>query len=364
VALIDSEGFGFSPNAADYITYGVASGAAGTINTAGPYGDNYVTLAGSGAGFIKVFPVGCTNFFFGARMKFTAGQPGPAFFFLDAVNNILCSVLLTAGSGAVQAFSGATAPVPAFNSGYTSTPLGISVAGACPLAGWFYLEIGVVLATTAGSIIVRVNGGTVLSATGVNTICAPGFLQGPFPAPALISQVAIAASNSNNGFSAASCSLMHMYLCDNTGSAPWNSFLGDVRVQTLLPTANDAVAFTPNGLSANWQNVSQVPPVPGSDYNSDATVGAQDTFTTGAMASNLGTIFGVNVKTLLAKSDAGVRTAAGVAKSGGTTLAATAVYVSTSLSVAQGVFQTDPNTAAPWTPAAVNAAKFGYKIVA
>jgi hypothetical protein len=158
-------------------------------------------------------------------------------------------------------------------------------------------------------------------------------------------------------------SIAHYYVCDATGAAPCNTFLGDVRVQSLVPVSNDAVAFTPNGLANNWQNAGSVPPVPGSDYNSNGTVGAQDTFNCGTIAPGLGTVYGLNVKSLLSKTDAGPRTAAGVVKSGSTTLAATAVAVSTSPEVVSGIFMTDPNTGAAWSDAAVNAAKIGYKIV-
>jgi hypothetical protein len=220
------------------------------------------------------------------------------------------------------------------------------------VAGWAYVEIGVTVGTTTGAITVRINGETVLSLTGVNT--QNGGVAG-------ITSVEFVASG-NSGYIAA---IAHLYICDATGPAPWNTFLGDVRVQTLLPTANDAVAFTPNGLATNWQNAASVPPVPASDYNADATVGAQDTFAAAAMASGLGAIYAVNVKAMAGKSDAGPRSAATVIKSGSATGVATAVSIgATTAQQVPGIFETDPNTTAPWSMAAVNAAKIGYKITA
>jgi hypothetical protein len=354
MALIDSEGFGFSTNWNDYVTYGRFIPVSGelapamSIVTGGPLGDNYMTFnAGfdsSIGGRLARAPLANSpsQAFVGFRLNFQFASPaGLGVMFVDSANVALCTVVFNAVNGVITAEQGGwgTALSPA------------SAGGAMLVAGWAYVEIGVTVGTTTGAITVRINGETVLSLTGVNT--QNGGVAG-------ITSVEFVASG-NSGYIAA---IAHLYICDATGAAPWNTFLGDVRVQTLLPTSNDVVAFTPNGLANNWQNAASVPPVPGTDFNSDATVGAQDTFNCGTLAAGLGTIFGLNVKTLLSKTDAGLRTAAGVVKSGPATQVATAVSVGTSPEVASGIFTIDPNTGVAWTTAGVNAAKVGYKIVA
>lgn len=206
------------------------------------------------------------------------------------------------------------------------------------------------VSASAGSVTVRVNGVPVLSLSGVNTL---GNASGTVQRYGVGSP-----GGTSEAWSA------HWYLCDNTGPAPGNTFLGDTRVQTLVATGSDAVAFAPSGQPANWQNAALVPPVPGTDYNSSAVAGAQDTFNCSAVAAGLGTVFGVNTKALLAKSDAGPRTMATVLKSGAAVAVGPTVSVGVSAQQARLVTRLDPNTGLAWTPAAVNAAKPGYRIVA
>jgi hypothetical protein len=350
MALIDSEGFGFSTNAADYLTYGrfvtVGNSFPATLSTGGPLGDNYMQLNMSGQSgivycrYARTVPGTPSQIFMGVRLNLAPSYAGgAAVVFADIAGLPQCCVEFFGTTGAVIAYTG-----------LESTALSpTSAAGVFPSSGWFYAEIGVTISNTVGAIIVRINGATVLSLSNVNTQNSRG---------STIGAIEFAPGGGGNG-----CEIAHYYLCDTTGSAPCNTFLGDVQVQTLLPTGNDAVAFAAAGLTNNWQNAGSVPPVPGSDYNSNGTVGAQDTFNCGTIAPGLGTVYGLNVKSLLSKTDAGPRTAAGVVKSGSTTLAATAVAVSTSPEVVSGIFMTDPNTGAAWSDAAVNAAKIGYKIV-
>ena len=137
-----------------------------------------------------------------------------------------------------------------------------------------------------------------------------------------------------------------------------------MRVQTLAPVSNDAVAFTPTGQASNWQNAATVPPVPAADFNASATVGAQDTFHMGALAADLGTVFGLSVKTLMFKSDAGSRSGEAIIKSGGTVAAGAAIPLGLTPARVSAMFTTDPATGAAWTAAGVNAATAGYKVSA
>jgi hypothetical protein len=217
-----------------------------------------------------------------------------------------------------------------------------------PLQGWFYIEIGATIASgTSGSVIVNLNGGkNVLTLTGVNTQGQPtnsiGFLQ----------------FNSNgNGLA-----FGHYYCCDDTGPSPNNTFLGDVRIQSVYPISNNTVAFTPNGLSNNYQNVAVVPPVPSTDYNSSSIVGTQDLFNMPPIATNLSTIFGISVKVLAAKSDSGTRSVETVMVSGSITATSGSTLLSTTPTQIKAIYQTDPNTGLQWTQAGVNAITSGYKI--
>lgn len=338
MALIDSEGLGMSTNYQDYLTYGVfnvfSSPAGGaSINTGGFLGDNYL-LANRNATMCRTVLPAVTSFFAGARINVNNAVTGAALYFDDVNGNNQVSVKVS-GVGVVTVLR-------------NGTVLGSSAANVAPTNAWFYLEAGVVIGTS-GSVNVRVNNVSVLQLTNINTQNTAGG----------VAMWAFGCTDSNSSVLG-----MHFYMCDNTGPAPWNNFLGDVRVQTLLPVSNDAVAFAPNSLAANWQNVSVIPPVPGTDYNSDANVGDQDTFNCSPMSSTLTTVYGVNVKVLALKSDAGARQLEVVLKSGSTTVNGPSVALGTSAIQYHTMYQTDPNTSAQWTQSAVDAAKPGYKVSA
>jgi hypothetical protein len=220
------------------------------------------------------------------------------------------------------------------------------------MSGWQYIEIGAVIHATAGSVVVKVNGVVVLSVSGVKTRGASS--------SATVRRYGMLAGGANqNIFGTA-----HWYFCDGTGAAPWNGFLGDVRVQSLFPTADDAVAFTPHGNGANWLNGGQVPPVPFTDYNSATDVGAQDTFEMGDIPATLGIVYGVHVKPLIFKSDAGERSGASVLKSGGSVDVGASTVLSMTAAQLRKVYEVDPATGVQWTVAGVNAIKAGYRVTA
>jgi hypothetical protein len=355
MALIDSEGFGLSTAIADYVNYGLFNMINSTtelsIGTGGPLGDNYMSAGLTGTdstGLVRILPGTYSTFFWGARVAIPAANSSfaPNLVFYDA-------------SGSAEQFhlhfDGVSGQITALRG---NTSLGASAAGAISVAGgslsWAYLEVGAVLSATVGTITVKVNGTTVLALTGLNNCGGTGTVCGAWGN----------GHQAGQGGNAGSFSMMHHYFADNSGGSPWNTYLGDVRVQTLLPTSNDTVQFTPNGLGANWQNAAAVPPVPGSDFNSDATTTAQDTFNTASLAASITTILGVNVKVLEEKSDAGARSLQTVLKSGATTVTGTSTAMQQTPQQLRTMYQTDPNTSAQWTASNVNAAKPGYKVSA
>ena len=347
MTLVDSEGFGSSTNFSDYIAYsGWAQfkvGSSGpTISAGGALGDNYMVAGGSCAAR-RMFPTTYGTFFFGCRIACDATS-SCYIYFDDSAGNELFHVVI-GSTGTLSVFRGAT------QLGST-TPAGTVPVGSPSTLTWCYLEVGAVISASAGAVTVHVNGATVTTITAVNNTNSG------------LTAMQFVTFGDVSGNTRMPDGVAHIYLCDNTGSAPQNTYLGDVRVQTLLPTSNDSVQFTANGLATNWQNAAKVPPVPGTDYNSDANVNDQDTFNCGPMASGLTTVYGVHVKTIAQKSDAGARSLATVMKSGATTTAGTSTALSTSSAQIKTIYQTDPNTSAQWTSTAVNVAKPGYKVSA
>lgn len=151
-----------------------------------------------------------------------------------------------------------------------------------------------------------------------------------------------------------------LYICDDVGSAPHNDFLGNCRVETLYPTSANATQWTPLS-STNVSNVDDTATDGDTTYNSTSTSGHVDTFNHGSLASTPVTIFGVAVHTEIRKDDVTARTARNKLISGATTTNGASNTLSTSYAWMVDQYIVDPNTAAAWTGANVNATKIGYE---
>lgn len=351
MALIDTEGFGFSTTAGDYATYGAFATVTFSIGTGGPLGDNYAAIGNAYNGAhnfscrMRALPASYPTLFFGARLQVNSGISS-AISFNDVSTGINVAVQFNAANGLLSVTRG----LSQMDGGVA---LGSSNAGVFSTSGFFYFEAQIVISSTVGAVTLRINGTPVLTLTGINTAGVTN--------SAGTNSVSFETATSLSG--GINMSVAHVYFCDSTGPTPWNSFLGDCRVATAVPTSNDVVAFTPNGLATNWQNAAKIPPVPATDFNSAITSGTQDTFNCGGgVPVGLQTIYGINVKTLMSKNDAGTRTGAAVIKSSGTVSVGQTLGLGTSTQQVKQVFATDPATGAQWTWAAANAAQPGYKV--
>ncbi len=347
MALVDSEGFGFSTTYSDYVASGrFRNTPSSFVAAGGPFGDNFFNGGTSNGGpALLVLPSAYAGFSMGVRFNPTLGSSQSGiynrFILADSAGNAQLVVTYRNNNGSLQVTRGYGGPV-----------LATTGSNQAPTAAWSFLEMGGRIDPAAGSLVVRINGIAVITLSGINTNGAPGS-----------TSVALVGFGSDSS-SYLGGSVAHFYFCDDTGPAPWNTFLGDVRVQTLLPTSDDALQFAPRGQVANWQNVSQVPPIPGTDFNADSVVGHQDTFNCASVASALTRVFGVNVKGLFTKSDAGSRAVQTVLKSGAATVLGTPLGLTASPLQQAAMYPLDPATGAAWTQAAVDAAKPGYRIQA
>lgn len=219
---------------------------------------------------------------------------------------------------------------------------------------WHYIEVKVLISATVGTVEVRVDGVVFLALTGQNT-----------------------KSTSNTSFSAIHIGtavasgptyyIDDVYFCDLTGSQN-NDFLGDTRVQAVLPTANGTTNnFTRGGTNtgANWSQVNENPPDDDTTYNTDGTVNDIDRYTYPAISSVTGVIRGVAINMRARKDDAGTRSIRGAVKSSSTTGDTGAdIPMSSGYASVQGILELDPATSAAWTVSGVNAAEFGVKVTA
>jgi len=212
---------------------------------------------------------------------------------------------------------------------------------------WYYLEFKGTIHDSTGAYDLRIDGVTELSASGVDT--RNGGSTGQWDRLYLGGQRHID----------------DLYVCDQSGAAPTNTFLGPVKIELLLPQT-DAVAagsnagLTPSTGTDHGAMVDETPPNT-TDYNSGATVGLKDTYNYPSL-SLTGTILGVQTNLYVQKSDAGARSVCAVVRSGGTDYDGSNVSPGTSFGYVSEVRALDPATSAAWTSSGVNALQAGMKV--
>lgn len=212
---------------------------------------------------------------------------------------------------------------------------------------WYYVEIWTVLATSGGTCQVRVNGVQVINFTG-NTMNGG-------------TNTTIDAFRIGSNNSSVTDTFDDIYICDATGATN-NTFLGDVRIQTLVPNgAGSSTLLTPTGSANNWQNVDDIPDS-AATYNSSTIVGNRDTYAMGDVLANTGTIFGIQESMHAYKTDSGSANMKAALKSGATLVYDPTQVLGISNNWSAAVRETDPNTLAAWTPGGINAVEFGGEV--
>jgi len=119
------------------------------------------------------------------------------------------------------------------------------------------------------------------------------------------------------------------------------------------------------GSDANFASLKLIPPpATAQSQTHSSTVGQEDLFTFPALATNPSTIFGMAVKGLVAKSDAGARTVSLNVKSvsSDTTGSAPGQALATTPLWQGSYFDVDPATGVAWTLSGANAAKAGVSV--
>lgn len=221
------------------------------------------------------------------------------------------------------------------------------------LSIWYYIEFKAKIDPSTGTYEVRLNGAVEISGSGntrntTNSTC---------------NQFALRPGFSNHYFD-------DIYVLNTTGP-PNSDFLGECRIHTTLPNADNTTAtgtnktWTPSTGTNHSALVDETNPNDDTDYISSATAGEIDTFQFPDI-SPTGTIAGVQAVLCDRKDDAGARTlcaeyrsGAGTNYDGGTSITPGSAYL-----MHRQIWETDPATSAAWTAANINAGEFGVKCVA
>ncbi len=233
----------------------------------------------------------------------------------------------------------------------TVTATGTATTFIMSVGVFHSLEVKCTIHNTTGAWIVKLDGVTVLNVSGINTRGSANNYATQFSFGEQGSGTTISQSYDD-------------WVCMDTSGATLNDFLGDVRVERLLPSgAGGSTTWTPS-VGSNFQCVDEASQNADTDYVSSSTVGQKDLYAIGDLSSVTGTIKGVVVTLRSRKDDAGTRTIKAKIKSGATEGDGADRGMSTTYAYTQDVFATNPATAAAWTPAEVNSAEAGVEVVA
>lgn len=156
-----------------------------------------------------------------------------------------------------------------------------------------------------------------------------------------------------------------LYALDTSGPAPWNDFLGDCRVETLVPTdAGNSTNWTPN-TGANYAAVDEMS---GTYHDSDTTyvesdtVNQIDTYTLGNLSTTTGRIYAVQTNLVAKKTDAGLRQIAPVIRYSGLDYSGSTATLATDYLAYSQIWQQDP-TSSNWSVSKVNNIEVGQKVI-
>jgi len=229
-----------------------------------------------------------------------------------------------------------------------STTLATSSNAAIAINTWYYVELKVKCHSTTGTFELRVGGIAVSSGSGVDTQAGANSYHDGFR---FLGQV-----------TSSSMYLDDFYFLDSSGSVN-NDFLGNRRIVTLYPdAAGDSTDFTPDS-GSNYARVNEAVSGDDADYVEDSTAGHKDLYGYAALSGVESDIAGVQVTTDCRETDATNFTLITVCKSATTESDDAGQAIgTTSYTSKRRIIETDPDTAAAWTTAGVDAAQFGIKV--
>jgi hypothetical protein len=215
---------------------------------------------------------------------------------------------------------------------------------------WYYYEFGAVIDDISGSVHVRLNAQTVISASGLDT--RNGVL-------AYADEVRV---DQQSDFTY----ITDWYITNTQGSNPaTNGFLGDIRIFSTTPTASgDTINFTPLS-SSNALMVDD-----GNSPDNDVTFvsaslpNSMDLYKTVEYTGSVTQIYGLGVKALARKTEPGSRAMQIAIKSGSTFAYSPSESILDSYRYHAGIFETNPNTGTPWSSLSdVNNTQIGFTIL-
>lgn len=319
------------------LTEGVYADAAGIVlSTANPRTGSYHLRFSGGNDLRRVLGGAKTTVGTGAVIYMSSlpnqNNQCTIFAFHDAANAAQIQIVVQT-TGTISVFRGNKA-----------TLLDTTAAPVVTAEAYQHIECMVTFSQTVGTVEVRVNGVTVTSLTGIDTV-----------ASSLVecSQLVFC----DTGSAAMTIDMDDLYAYDSNGSYN-NTFIGDRRVLTLKPNANTIQAdWTAVGAATGYECIDDTTPDGDTTYIGASVAGspgAISEFGLEDLPDGISAISAVYLVGMMRKTEAGdadiqMSVVSGVVEGNGTNRPITEIYT-----YFGDVFETDPATAAPFTPSAVD----------
>lgn len=238
-----------------------------------------------------------------------------------------------------------------YGTGSMPVLLGSSSAEVIPLDVDTYIEWGVKLSNSAGTIEVKVNGSDVVIplTSSLDTV-----YNGEHAGAAGYGTVNNGYGNGDKAWTT-KCGIDY---CDSyIAYGDEVAFKGDCKVRKLVLTG-DAVPqdWTPSSGNA-WERMNV-----GDGSLTGSAVGATSLFDFADISDNSSLIQGVQVLVKASKSDAGVKEIAVVAKHNSSEVESDVIALGTSAAYYSRFFHINPSTSQPWTQSELNATKLGVRV--
>ena len=235
--------------------------------------------------------------------------------------------------------------------------LGTTTATASiSLNNYYYIEMKATIGAS-GSVVIRINGQTVLNTTGRTNNGGTGtvgdciFVLGP------------------GGGGGVFMLVDDFYVFDTSGGHN-NDFAGDSTISVIVPVSDSGtIQWATSSGTAHWSLVDEVPPDDDTTYvqstmTGTSTTGPTDLYNFQTVASTL-SIIAVQSNMFARKTDAGDRAISLVTHNSGVSTNAdpTGRYLNLTYLDYLNQFDTDPVSGGTWTPAIVNATEWGVEVV-
>jgi hypothetical protein len=302
---------------------------------------------GAGSGFLNAtnqtgriaVPAG-TTFIVGGAVKPSPGGELRAFSLYESTTSHITITRLI--NGRVSADRGGSFPGTG-----SANHIAATSGPVMPPDTFSWIEAKINIHDTTGSVVVKVNGVTVINETNVDTRNAGS--------SGNVDEIRIAGAGTWD------C----LYVCDTVTDPPRDDFMGDFIVDTLFPDgAGNSSQFTPS-VGSNWQNVDETDADDDTTFNDSSAVNNIDLYTFGNVSTITGgaTPLGVQVTATVEAEPDGSKNFQHKARVAATnyTGASGSTALTNDYTMHREIWGENPNIVDEWTDTTINGAEFGLE---